>query len=92
MSLIALTVGALLWITVAWRAAQVWRKNQDRSLWWAFFGLAVMMTLRMRPGRELDQATGITDLSYLLKYLAGGILASSALLAFLRNEVFSTCG
>ena len=67
MSLFTFVVTVLLWITVAWRAVKVWRKGQDRSLWWAFFGLSVMMTLRMPPGRALDQWTGVTDLSYLLK-------------------------
>lgn len=85
MNIFTFVVAALLWITVAWRAVKVWQKGQDRSLWWAFFGLAVMMTLRMQPGRTLDQWTGVTDLSYLLKHLIGGVLAPAALLAFLRK-------
>lgn len=85
MNIFTFVVAVLLWITVAWRAVKVWRKGQDRSLWWAFFGLAIMMTLRMPPGRALDQWTGVTDLSYLLKHLIGGVLASAALLAFLRK-------
>ncbi|WP_213003927.1 hypothetical protein, partial [Winogradskya consettensis] len=70
-----LVVVVLLWITVAWRALKVWRKGQDRTLWWAFLGLAVMMTLRLPAGKALDEALGVTDLSYLLKHLFGGILA-----------------
>ncbi|WP_406723969.1 MAB_1171c family putative transporter [Streptomyces sp. GD-15H] len=85
MNTFTFVVAVLLWLTVAWRAVKVWRRGQDRSLWWAFFGLAVMMTLRMPPGRALDQWTGVTDLSYLLKHLIGGVLASAALLAFLRK-------
>ncbi|MER5973668.1 MAB_1171c family putative transporter [Streptomyces sp. NPDC002055] len=75
----------LLWCTTGWRATKVWRKGQDRALWWAFFGLTVMMTLRLPAGRALDQLTGITDLSYLLKHLFGGVLGSAAVLAFLRS-------
>ncbi|WP_306673247.1 MAB_1171c family putative transporter [Streptomyces sp. UH6] len=78
-------VVTLLWITVAWRALKVWRRGQDRTLWWAFLGLAVMMTLRLPAGKALDEALGIVDFSYLLKHLFGGILASGALLAFLRK-------
>lgn len=85
MNNITLAVTALLWLTVAWRAVKVWRKGQDRSLWWAFFGLAVTMTLRMGPGKEFDKLSGTIDLSYLLKHLVGGILSSTALLSFLRK-------
>jgi hypothetical protein len=85
MQFVGLVVVVLLWITVAWRGLKVWRKGQDRTLWWAFLGLAVMMTLRLPGGKALDQALGIIDFSYLLKYLFGGILASGALLAFLRK-------
>lgn len=85
MSTTTLAVTTLLWITVVWRAFKVWRPGQDRSLWWAFFGLAVAMTLRMAPGKALDSTSGIADLSYLLKYLVGGVLSSTALLSFLRK-------
>ncbi|MFD1829841.1 MAB_1171c family putative transporter [Streptomyces desertarenae] len=78
-------VAVLLWITTGWRATKVWRKGQDRTLWWTFFGLAMMMTLRLPAGRALDQLTEVTDLSYLLKHLFGGVLSSAALLAFLRR-------
>ncbi|MBW1597231.1 hypothetical protein HPT28_09270 [Streptomyces sp. JJ38] len=60
-------------------------KGANRSLWWAFFGLTVTMTLRLPAGRALDHLTGITDLSYLLKHLFGGVLSSAALLSFLRK-------
>ncbi|MBB0245804.1 hypothetical protein FNQ90_17250 [Streptomyces alkaliphilus] len=80
-----LVMAILLWITTAWRAVKVWGKGHDRALWWTFFGLAVMMTLRLPAGRALDQLTGIVDLSYLLKHLSGGVLSAAALLAFLRK-------
>ncbi|MGK5496722.1 MAB_1171c family putative transporter [Streptomyces sp. URMC 125] len=78
-------IAVLLWITAGWRAPKVWGRGRDRTLWWTFFGLAVMMTLRLPAGRALDQLTGVTDLSYLLKHLFGGVLSSAALLAFLRR-------
>ncbi|MFE0087711.1 MAB_1171c family putative transporter [Streptomyces sp. NPDC058991] len=83
--ILAAVIALLLWITTVWRAVRVWRKGVDRTLWWTFFGLAVMMTLRLPAGRVLDQWTGITDLSYLLKHLFGGVLSSATLLAFLRG-------
>lgn len=82
---IEVLVTALLWGTTGWRASKVWRKNQERALWWSFFGLTIMMTLRLPMGRTLDDITGVTDLSYLLKHLFGGVLGPAALLAFLRN-------
>jgi hypothetical protein len=83
--LFAGVIAALLWVTTAWRTAKVWRKGADRTLWWTFFGLAIMMTLRLPAGRALDHWTGIADLSYLLKHLLGGVLSSATLLAFLRG-------
>lgn len=85
MALLEKVVAVLLWITTAWRATKVWQRNKRRALWWAFLGLAVMMTLRMSAGRALDAWIQVPDLSYLLKHLFGGVLAPAALLTFLRD-------
>ncbi|MCE7080141.1 MAB_1171c family putative transporter [Streptomyces sp. ST2-7A] len=82
---IEITVTFLLWITTSWRATKDWKDRRNRALWWTFLGLSMMMTLRLAPGKYLDQITGITDLSYLLKHLFGGVLASAALLDFLQG-------
>nr|WP_158678642.1 MAB_1171c family putative transporter [Streptomyces sulphureus] len=44
-----------------------------------------MMTLRLPVGHALDEATGVIDLSYLLKHLFGGVLGSAAVLTFLQD-------
>ncbi|MFG3253275.1 MAB_1171c family putative transporter [Streptomyces sp. NPDC048172] len=85
MQLIEFFITALLWVTTIWRGTKDWRPGQSRALWWAFFGLTVMMTLRLPVGRMLDEMLGVADLSYLLKHLFGGVLGSAALLAFLKD-------
>jgi len=85
MRLLEISVTALLWFTTAWRATKDWRPGQNRALWWAFLGLTLMMTLRLPAGRKLDEITGVTDLSYLMKHLFGGVLGSAALLTFLQG-------
>jgi hypothetical protein len=78
-------VTALLWIITVWRAPQACRSGKDRSLWIAFAGVTAAMTLRPRVGRPLDAWTGITDLSFLLKHLGGGVVGPAALLSFLHT-------
>ncbi|NJP64800.1 MAB_1171c family putative transporter [Streptomyces spiramenti] len=85
MSTVELTITTLLWISATWRMAKDHRPGRSRALSWAFSGLAVMMTLRLPLGGVLDRATGIEDLSYLLKHLFGGVLAAAAVSAFLRE-------
>jgi len=79
------SVAILLWAITAWRAPKVWRQGKDRTLWWAFFGVSVTMTLRLPLGQDLDRSIGVVDLSFLLKHISGGVFGAAALLAFLRN-------
>ncbi|MGW2087569.1 MAB_1171c family putative transporter [Streptomyces sp. NPDC001880] len=85
MTTLEIAVSVLLWGITAWRAPRVWRKGKDRTLWWAFFGVSITMTLRLPLGQDLDRSIGIVDLSFLLKHISGGVLGAAALLAFLRN-------
>jgi len=71
---------AILWVVTVWRLGSVRDQPWKRSLWLAFFGLAVAMTVTLPAvTRAIDESTGIADLSTLIKHLAG-IIACGAVL------------
>ena len=71
---------AILWLVTVWRLGSVRDQPWKRSLWLAFFGLAVAMTVTLPAvARAIDEAAGIVDLSTLIKHLAG-IVACGAVL------------
>ncbi|MEU2894272.1 hypothetical protein EQK42_20605 [Streptomyces albidoflavus] len=76
---------ALLWAVTAWRAGATFRRRQGISLWVAFAALAVAMTVRpVAIASAADQATHITNLSFLLKHVCGTV-AAAAVLTFVAD-------
>ncbi|WP_127360943.1 MAB_1171c family putative transporter [Actinacidiphila soli] len=76
----------LLWVITLWRARSALREGKERGLWTAFCGVAVAMTMRPYPfGLALDRLSGVNDLSFLVKHLAGGVVAPAGLIAFVQR-------
>ncbi|MFD0636408.1 hypothetical protein ACFQ9X_37375 [Catenulispora yoronensis] len=70
----------ILWVVTVWRLGSVRDQPWKRSLWLAFFGLAIAMTVTLPAvTRAIDASTGIADLTTLIKHLAG-IVACGAVL------------
>jgi hypothetical protein len=71
---------ALLWLVVLWRLRSARAEPWRRALWLALAGLAAALTLDLPLViTAVDSATGVPDMSTLLKHLAG-IIASAAVL------------
>ena len=74
------TLVVVLWAVTVWRLGSIRDQPWKRSLWLAFFGLAVAMTVTLPAvTRAIDESTGIADLATLIKHLAG-IVACGAVL------------
>ena len=70
----------ILWLVTIWRLGSVRDQPWKRSLWLAFFGLAIAMTATLPAvTHAIDNSTGITDFSTLVKHIAG-IVACAAVL------------
>ena len=70
----------ILWTVAIWRLPSVRHHAWKRSLWLAFFGLAVAMTVTLTSvAKAVDDSSGVVDLATLLKHLAG-IVACAAVL------------
>lgn len=75
----AIILGAL-WLIVLWRIPGLRQDRWKRAPWLALAGLAVALTADLPASiSAIDRATGIADLSTLVKHLAG-IAASAAVL------------
>jgi hypothetical protein len=80
----ALVLGAL-WIIVAWRGLAIRHDPAKRAPWLALTGLAIALTAGTPAAiRAIDTATGIDDLSALVKHLSG-IIACAAVLDWVTN-------
>ncbi|MFD6040463.1 MAB_1171c family putative transporter [Streptomyces koyangensis] len=68
-----------------WRAGATFRRRQGISLWVAFAALSVAMTVRpVAIASAADQATHVTNLSFLLKHVCGTV-AAAAVLTFVAD-------
>lgn len=75
MSSASIAVLVLLWAIVVWRLPAAWASSWKRAPWAAFACLAIALTLDLRAvTASIEQLTGITDISVLIKHLA--VLAS----------------
>ncbi|MFC9329042.1 MAB_1171c family putative transporter [Kitasatospora sp. NPDC057015] len=87
MPIINLTVCIALWAITVWRAPGAWRHKEKRSLWAAFFVLAVEMCFSNDPAtRWIDHTTGINSVAALLKHISA-VTAAAFVLAFLADTV-----
>lgn len=65
------TVLALLWAVILWRSPAAMQPPLKRAPWLAFTFLAVALTADLPPViRLIDRASGVSDLSVLVKHLA----------------------
>ncbi|MEE1786946.1 hypothetical protein PUR71_29175 [Streptomyces sp. SP17BM10] len=83
MTVINLSVCFALWAITIWRAPGAWRNKQKRSLWAAFFVLALEMCFSTdNAARWLDATLGVNSFSALLKHMAA-VTAAAFVLDFL---------
>lgn len=75
-----LTILAVLWLVTLWRARTALKYPAKRPMWSAFAALAVALTVELpQIGPHLDAALHITNISTLIKHLAGMLAAASVL-------------
>lgn len=75
-----LAILAILWAVTVWRARAALKNPAKRPMWSAFAALAVSLTIELpQVGPHLDAALHITNISTLIKHLAGMLAAASVL-------------
>jgi len=90
MNVIDLSVGIALWAITIWRAPGAWRSKEKRSLWAAFFVLALEMCFATDPAsRWLDRTVGVNSFSALLKQ-AAAVAAAAFVVDFLAVAAASS--
>ncbi|MFD7734446.1 MAB_1171c family putative transporter, partial [Kitasatospora phosalacinea] len=90
MRVINLSVCAILWAIVAWRAPGAFRHKEKRVLWVAFFVLAVEMCFANNPAvLWLDGTIGVHSFAALLKH-ASAVSAAACVLVFLSRTAASS--
>ncbi|MFB7947970.1 MAB_1171c family putative transporter [Kitasatospora phosalacinea] len=90
MRVINLSVCAILWAIVAWRAPGAFRHKEKRVLWVAFFVLSVEMCFANDPAiLWLDGAIGVHGFAALLKH-ASAVSAAACVLVFLSRAAASS--
>lgn len=71
---------AILWIATLWRARAALQHPAKRPMWTAFAALAISLTAELpQVGPHLDSTLGITNISALIKQLAGMLAAAAVL-------------
>lgn len=75
-----LAILAVLWTVTLWRARTALKNPAKRPMWSAFAALALSLTIELpQIGMRLDTALHITNISTLIKHLAGMLAAASVL-------------
>lgn len=75
-----LAILAVLWTVTLWRARTALKNPAKRPMWSAFAALALSLTIELpQIGMRLDTALHITNVSTLIKHLAGMLAAASVL-------------
>jgi hypothetical protein len=75
-----LAILAVLWTVTLWRARAALKNPAKRPMWSAFAALAVSLTIELpQIGPHLDAALHVTNISTLIKHLAGMLAAASVL-------------
>lgn len=75
-----LAILTILWAVTLWRAPSTLKNPAKRPMWSAFAALAVSLTVELpQLGPHMDAALHITNISTLIKHLAGMLAAASVL-------------
>jgi hypothetical protein len=71
---------AILWAVTLWRARAAFRNPATRPMWTAFAALALSLTVELpQVGPHVDATLHVTNISTLIKQLAGMLAAASVL-------------
>jgi len=75
-----LTFLTILWAVTLWRAPSALKNPAKRPMWSAFAALSVSLTVELpQVGPHVDAALHVTNISTLIKHLAGMLAAASVL-------------